>query len=66
MINECGAADRIKTDVLGENQPQCHFVYHKLYKTSHDLGLNMDHHSEKPETNCIRQEILRLDMTENK
>jgi len=39
-----------KTEVLGENPSQCHFVHHT---SQTELGLKLDLHVEKPATNRL-------------
>jgi hypothetical protein len=38
-----------ETEVLGENMPPRHFVYHKSHLQ--DPGANLSHHGGKPATN---------------
>jgi hypothetical protein len=41
-----------KTEILGGNPSQCHFVHNKSHITS-DLGLNTDRRIEKPAANHL-------------
>jgi hypothetical protein len=51
-----------ETEVLGENLPQCHFVYHK--SKWFDLGSNPDRRGGKPATNRLElwhsPDLLRI------